>query len=96
MMTPLPVLPTMNPQWHARHEWSAGNDLQRPFITILISFVIALIPQLRALFVEVDGTHIPPVPDGDPPLAFVFDAASFVGIALYPSSFISSAVHCSD
>ncbi|KAJ7438095.1 auxin efflux carrier transmembrane protein [Mycena galericulata] len=57
-------------------------------ISILISFVIALIPELKALFVEVNGTHIPSAPDGDPPLAFVIDAATFIGAASVPMGLI--------
>ncbi|KAJ7266365.1 auxin efflux carrier [Mycena haematopus] len=57
-------------------------------ISIIVSFVIALVPQLKALFVEVDGTHIPPAPDGDPPLAFIFDTASFIGAASVPMGLV--------
>lgn len=53
-------------------------------ITILVSFPIALIPKLKALFVEVPGTYMPSAPDGQPPLAFVLDATSFVGAASVP------------
>ncbi|KAJ6480348.1 auxin efflux carrier transmembrane protein [Mycena sanguinolenta] len=57
-------------------------------VSIIISFVIALVPELKALFVQVDGTHIPPAPDGDPPLAFIFDAATFIGAASVPMGLV--------
>jgi predicted permease len=57
-------------------------------VSILLSFIIALIPELKALFVEVPGTHIHPGPDGDPPLAFIIDAASFIGAASVPMGLI--------
>lgn len=53
-------------------------------ITILVSFPIALIPKLKALFIEVPGTYMPPAPDGQPPLAFLLDATTFVGAASVP------------
>lgn len=53
-------------------------------IAIIISFPIALIPNLKALFVEVPGTHIPPAPDGQPPLAFLLDSTTFAGAASVP------------
>jgi predicted permease len=57
-------------------------------VAILISFVIALVPPLKALFVQVDGTHIPAAPDGLPPLAFFIDAASFIGAASVPMGLV--------
>ncbi|KAJ7718718.1 auxin efflux carrier transmembrane protein [Mycena maculata] len=55
---------------------------------ILASFIIALVPQLKALFVDVAGTHIPNAPDGQPPLAFVMDAATFIGAASVPMALV--------
>ena len=55
-----------------------------PSVAILISFPIALIPELKALFTPVPGTSIPPAPDGQPPLAFVLDATTFMGAASVP------------
>ncbi|KAK0235455.1 auxin efflux carrier [Armillaria nabsnona] len=57
-------------------------------ITILISFPIALIKPLKALFVEVDGYYMPSAPDGEPPLAFVIDFAEFMGAASVPLGLI--------
>ncbi|KAJ6483564.1 auxin efflux carrier [Mycena vitilis] len=95
-----PILPTVgshaaHSSWAARRKTIYANI--RPFlqnlflpgsVSILISFVIALVPQLKGLFVEVDGTHIPSAPDGDPPLAFIIDAASFIGAASVPVGLI--------
>ena len=53
-------------------------------LTIIFSFPIALIPKLKALFVQVPGTSMPSAPDGLPPLNFLLDSASFVGAASVP------------
>lgn len=58
--------------------------LTPPSISIFISFPIALIPKLKALFVEVPGTYIHPGPDGQPPLAFIMDTCNFIGAASVP------------
>ena len=57
-------------------------------LSILISFPITLIPKLRALFVIVPGTFMPSAPDGQPPLSFVLDVASFIGDAAVPLALI--------
>ncbi|KAF5327766.1 hypothetical protein D9619_004550 [Psilocybe cf. subviscida] len=57
-------------------------------LAILIAFPIALIPVLKALFVQVPGTNIPAAPDGQPPLAFLLDATTFVGAASVPLGLI--------
>ncbi|KAF7419569.1 Protein M3 [Pleurotus ostreatus] len=57
-------------------------------IAIIIAFPIAVVPQLKALFVDVPGTHIPPAPDGQPPLAFIIDTATFIGAASVPLGLI--------
>lgn len=53
-------------------------------IAIYIALPISLIPQLKALFIEVPGVHMPPAPDGQPPLAFIQDIATFIGAASIP------------
>jgi hypothetical protein len=58
--------------------------LNPPSISIFISLPIALIPKLKALFVEVPGTYIHPGPDGQPPLAFIMDTCNFIGAASVP------------
>ncbi|KAJ7816252.1 auxin efflux carrier transmembrane protein [Mycena leptocephala] len=57
-------------------------------VSIIASFAIALAPPLKALFIPVDGTHIHPAPDGQPLLAFVMDAASFIGAASVPMGLV--------
>ncbi|GJN90627.1 hypothetical protein Rhopal_003639-T1 [Rhodotorula paludigena] len=61
-----------------------------PTMTLLCALVIALVPVLRALFIAPDGTESfhPMAPDGDPPLAVLYDAASFVGAASIPTGLI--------
>ncbi|KAJ7160627.1 auxin efflux carrier transmembrane protein [Mycena crocata] len=57
-------------------------------LSIILSFVIALAPPLKALFIAVPGTHIHPAPDGQPPLAFVMDTANFIGAASVPMGLV--------
>lgn len=65
------------------------NLLLPPSLTILASFLIALVTPLKALFTPVPGyASIPNAPDGQPPLAFMLDTASFVGGASIPLGLI--------
>lgn len=65
------------------------NLLLPPSLTILASFLIAFVTPLKALFTPVPGyASIPDAPDGQPPLAFVLDTASFVGGASIPLGLI--------
>lgn len=57
-------------------------------LAIVISFPIALINPLKALFVEVDGYYMHPAPDGEPPLGVIYDFAEFVGAAAVPLNLI--------
>ncbi|KAK2459594.1 hypothetical protein APHAL10511_008404 [Amanita phalloides] len=61
-----------------------------PSLSILISFPIALIPDLKALFLSLphSSTHIPNAPDNLPPLYFILDAAQFIGAAAVPLGLI--------
>jgi auxin efflux carrier family protein len=56
-------------------------------LAIISAFIIALVKPLKALFMAVDGwtgTRILNAPDGQPPLAFIMDTATFVGGASVP------------
>ena len=57
-------------------------------VTLIVSFTIAIITPLKALFVPLtreDGTSIIPfAPDGAPPLSFLLDTATFLGNASVP------------
>jgi len=57
-------------------------------ITICLCLPISLVPQLKALFVQVPSVHMPPAPDGQPPLAFIQDIATFIGAASIPIGLI--------
>ena len=61
-------------------------------IAIIVSFIISLIPPLKALFVPLtheDGTPVIPfAPDGTPPLSFLLDTATFLGNASVPLGLI--------
>lgn len=59
-----------------------------PSMSIIVSFVISLINPIKALFVEVPKFHIASAPDGQPPLAFIMDTATFVGAASVPLGLI--------
>lgn len=58
--------------------------LYAPSISIIVSFPIALVPQLTALFTYAPDANIPSAPDGHPPLAFIMDTAAFMGAASVP------------
>jgi hypothetical protein len=69
---------------------SAGRSVLRfllslispPTIACFLSLVIALVPQLKALFVaNVPGVNMPDAPDGTPPLAWILDITSFGGFS---------------
>ncbi|KAJ7435271.1 auxin efflux carrier transmembrane protein [Mycena latifolia] len=64
------------------------NLLIPPSLSILLSFLIALVPPLKALFIAVPGTHIHAAPDGQPPLAFMMDTANFIGAASVPMGLV--------
>ncbi|KAJ7158124.1 auxin efflux carrier transmembrane protein [Mycena filopes] len=102
-VSPPPTLPTVDPpaaaaglpRTRSRRSGLYANlrtFLRNVFlpgsVSIIISFVIALVPQLKALFVEVEGTYIHPAPDGGPPLAFFIDAANFIGAASVPMGLV--------
>ena len=54
-----------------------------PAIACLLSLSIALVPQVKALFVaDVPGVNMPNAPDGMPPLEWVLDISNFGGNAL--------------
>jgi predicted permease len=57
-------------------------------LTIILSFIIALITPLKALFVPVVNSPIPNGPDGLPPLSFLLDTATFIGGASVPLGLI--------
>ncbi|KAF9073096.1 auxin efflux carrier [Rhodocollybia butyracea] len=57
-------------------------------LAMIISIPIALVPSLKGLFTETSNSHIPNAPDGQPPLAFILDFASFMGAASVPLGLI--------
>ncbi|KAH7905444.1 auxin efflux carrier [Hygrophoropsis aurantiaca] len=59
-------------------------------LSIILSFIISVVPPLKALFVPgVPGTSIPPAPDGQPPLAIIMNTATFIGAASVPIGLMS-------
>ncbi|KAG8221732.1 hypothetical protein J3R82DRAFT_2022 [Butyriboletus roseoflavus] len=56
------------------------------YALFLSVFLISLVPILKALFVPADvpGVNMPPVPDGQPPLAIILNTATFIGNASVP------------
>ncbi|KAF9023594.1 auxin efflux carrier [Hymenopellis radicata] len=85
------LLSPMRRRWNAtlatvkRTLWALCTP---PSISIIVSFPIALVTPLKALFVEVDGYYMPPAPDGQPPLAFIYDFSNFMGAASVPIGLI--------
>jgi auxin efflux carrier family protein len=60
-----------------------------PSIAIMLSLLIALVPQLKALFVaDVPGVNMPNAPDGLPPLEWILDIANFGGGASVPTGLV--------
>ncbi|KIY70719.1 auxin efflux carrier transmembrane protein [Cylindrobasidium torrendii FP15055 ss-10] len=57
-------------------------------LAIIISFPIALITPLKALFLPVAGFNMHPAPDGEPPLAVIYDFAQFMGGASVPLNLV--------
>lgn len=83
---------------HLRHFLS---ELLKPTpIVIVFAIVIALVDPLKALFLPPSPSFQPrfrPIaPDGQPPLAFILDTATFVGAACVPIGLIclGSALAC--
>ena len=76
--------------------WRSIWSLLRPILTspptmVLVSaLIVSLIPTLRALFVtpEPGSSFSPTAPDGKPPLAVLYDTATFVGGASVPTGLI--------
>ncbi|BGP16257.1 hypothetical protein JCM10213_007700 [Rhodosporidiobolus nylandii] len=68
--------------------WSFFRPLvtSPPTVALFSALVISLVPALRALFVAPasSASFHPTAPDGDPPLAVLYDTASFVGGASVP------------
>lgn len=59
-----------------------------PTVSLLTALVIALVPALKALFVETDGVSYHAAPDGNPPLYVIYDTIKFVGAASVPLGLI--------
>ena len=83
--TPSPRPPSLHHLTHRHRVSKQGKALLSslvppPSISIIISFTIALVGPLKALFVPVPNSRIP----NAPPLAFVQDAATFIGAASVP------------
>lgn len=62
--------------------------LTPPSLSVIIGMVIAVVPQLKALFVTVADVNMPAAPDGTPPLDFLIDTTSFIGNAAVPCSLL--------
>lgn len=91
--SPSPSLPPLTPSTHPsatiRVLHSIGtffNSLvSPPTVALLVAIIIAIVPTLKSLFLYTSSSSFHPVaPDGKPPLAVLYDAASFVGAASVP------------
>lgn len=63
--------------------WIAAT-LKVVSITLVISIAFCMIPWVQALFVNTPQASLPSAPDGDPPLSFIMDFASYIGAAEVP------------
>ncbi|PSR83798.1 hypothetical protein PHLCEN_2v5612 [Hermanssonia centrifuga] len=57
-------------------------------LSVILAFPIDLITPLKGLLVSLPNSPIPNAPDGQPPLAFIMDTATFVGAASVPLGLI--------
>lgn len=56
-----------------------------PTVALLSGLIIAIVPNLKALFYYTDDTSFhPTAPDGDPPLSIIYQTALFIGNASVP------------
>ena len=103
----LPQQPTDHHSSHRHHDDFLSRSLHflrqllKPYmVVIILSFVISLVDPLKALFIPPSSNfqpHFRPIaPDGQPPLAFIFDTATFIGEACIPLGLIclGSALAC--
>jgi predicted permease len=102
----LPQQPTDHHPSHRHHHllsrlWHILKQLLKPCTAVIIlSFVVSLVDPLKALFIPPSSNfqpHFrPTAPDGQPPLAFIFDTATFIGGACIPLGLIclGSALTC--
>ncbi|TFK61669.1 hypothetical protein BDN72DRAFT_804828 [Pluteus cervinus] len=92
---PPPSPPTTRTRRYLHFAWEFFKSMMNaPSLSIFIAFPIALLPPVKFLFVPPASPsqaiwmgktiHIPNAPDGQPPLAFVMDTATFVGAASVP------------
>lgn len=68
----------------ARLKDMGKNFLSPNSLSLIIAIAIAMAPPLKALFVSVKSPNIHPAPDGQPPLSFIIDIASYLGQACVP------------
>lgn len=92
-LTPTPSLPTSSHSTHPKAYMRVLHSLKTfflslvspPTISLLSALIIALIPTLKSLFVYTpESTFHPTAPDGQPPLAILYQTATFVGAASVP------------
>jgi predicted permease len=106
-ITPVPTISLNNNGSDYHHHdflsrsWHFLKQLLKPCtVVIILSFVVSLVDPLKALFIPPSSNfqpHFrPTAPDGQPPLAFIFDTATFIGAACIPLGLIclGSALAC--
>jgi len=106
-ITELPQQPTDHHPSHRYHHdllSRSGHFLEqllKPYmVAIILSFVISLVDPLKALFIPPSSNfqpHFrPTAPDGKPPLAFIFDTATFISEVCVPLGlvYLGSSLAC--
>ncbi|KAI9452345.1 auxin efflux carrier [Russula earlei] len=92
MQPPPPIAPESRRTVCSRLRHFSAELIKPAPIVIVLSIVIALVNPLKALFVLPSAgfqpRFRPTAPDGQPPLAFVLDTATFVGAAGVPLGLI--------
>jgi auxin efflux carrier family protein len=86
--TPISGRPRRLQAFTAEIKGAIKSMLTPASLSILLAFPIALVPQLKGLFTPTSGSGIPNAPDGEPPLAFILDFATFMGAASVPMALI--------
>ncbi|AAW46043.1 hypothetical protein CNBJ0750 [Cryptococcus deneoformans B-3501A] len=88
-VTPAPSV--HKPSWSQRLLKLAREFVMPLTVAIIMGIICSVIPPIKALFVTVDGwsgTRIPYAPDGNPPLSFITDTATFLGGMTIPAGLI--------
>ncbi|ODN79430.1 hypothetical protein L202_03414 [Cryptococcus amylolentus CBS 6039] len=86
-----PAASTRSPTWSQRIKSLAIAIFTPLTLSIILGIICSVITPVKALFVDVDnwsGNGIPYAPDGNPPLSFITDTATFLGGMSIPAGLV--------